>query len=83
MAARLGLPHTVLDPAHGKRVAPGGGIIRPVAIADGRVFATWRLDRAKRRIEIDPFGRVTKAVRAGIESEVAEIGAFLGLDLDL
>jgi Winged helix DNA-binding domain len=73
----------ILDPAHGKRVAPGGGILRPVAIADGRVFATWRLDRAKRRVEIDPFGRVTKAVRAGIESEVAEIGAFLGLDLDL
>ena len=73
----------ILDPAHAKRPAPGGGILRPVAIADGRVFATWRLDRAKRRVEIEPFGRVTKAVRAGVESEVAEIGAFLGLDLDV
>ena len=49
-----------LDSRHAKRVAPGGGIVRPVAIADGRVFATWRLDRAKRRVELDPFGRVTR-----------------------
>src|SRR6185295_17742899 len=31
----------VLPVQHAKRVAPGGGIIRPVAISDGRVFATW------------------------------------------
>jgi hypothetical protein len=72
----------VLAPEHAKRVAPGGGIIRPVAIADGRVFATWRLDRRKRRIELDPFGRVSKAMRAGVEAEVEAIGAFLGLVLD-
>jgi hypothetical protein len=45
----------VLPAAHARRVAPGGGIIRPVAIADGRVFATWRLSRG--RVEIDPFSR--------------------------
>lgn len=73
----------VLPAAHAKRVTPGGGIIRPVAIADGRIFATWRLDRAKRRIELDPFGRVTTAMRAGVEAEVAAIGAFLDLPLTL
>ena len=57
----------ILPREHAKRVAPGGGIIRPVAIADGRVFATWRLDRPESRIELDPFGRVTKAMRDGIE----------------
>jgi hypothetical protein len=71
----------VLPAQHAKRVLPGGGILRPVAIADGRVFATWRLDRAARRIELDPFGRVTKAMRAGVEAEVAAIGAFLGVEL--
>ena len=70
----------VLAPEHAKRVAPGGGIIRPVAIADGRVFATWRLDRRRRRVELDPFGRVTKAMRAGVEAEVAAISAFLGTE---
>ena len=73
----------ILPRKHAKRVAPGGGILRPVAIADGRVFATWRLDRPKRRIEIDPFGRVTKAMRDGIEQEVAAIGAFLGVCLSV
>ena len=63
----------VLDGRHAKRVAPGGGIIRPVAIADGRVFATWRLDRAKRPRRDRPFGRVTRAMRAGIDAEIAQL----------
>jgi hypothetical protein len=66
-----------LRPPHARR-AVTGGIVRPVAIADGRVFATWRLDRARRRIEIDPFGRVTGAMREGADNEAAAIGAFLG-----
>jgi hypothetical protein len=73
----------ILPAAHAKRVTPGGGIVRPVAIADGRIFATWRLDRAKRRVEFDPFGRLTKAMRAGVEAEVEAIGAFLGTCLAL
>jgi hypothetical protein len=65
-----------LAPEHAKRVVPGGGIIRPVAIADGRAFATWRLDRAKRRVEVEPFGRVTRAMRAGIDDEIAQLRVF-------
>ena len=66
-------------PEHARRVAPGGGIIRPVAIADGRAFATWRLDRRASRVVLDPFGRVP----AGVEAEIAALGEFLGLDLAL
>jgi hypothetical protein len=73
----------VLAADHAKRVAPGGGIIRPVAIADGRAFATWRLDRRRRRVELDPFGRVTKPMRAGVDAEVAAISDFLGVPLTL
>jgi len=68
-------------PAHARRVAPGGGIIRPVAIADGRAFATWRLDRRARRVELDAFGRIGRAARADVEAEVESIGAFFGFDL--
>ena len=64
----------VLPPQHAKRVLRGG-IIRPVAIADGSVFATWRLDRRRGRVELDPFGRMTRAMRAGVEAEAARIGA--------
>jgi Winged helix DNA-binding domain len=67
----------VVAPEHARRVAPGGGIIRPVAIADGRVFATWRLDRRAGRVELDPFGPVPD----GVDAEVAAIRAFLGLEL--
>jgi Winged helix DNA-binding domain len=61
----------VLPRQHAGRVLRGG-IIRPVAIADGRVFATWR--RRGRRIELEPFGRVTKAVREGLAEEAARLG---------
>jgi winged helix DNA-binding protein len=73
----------VLAAQHARRVAPGGGIIRPVAIADGRAFATWRLDRRRGRVELDPFGRVTGAMRAGVAAEVAAIGSFLGVELSV
>jgi Winged helix DNA-binding domain len=69
----------VVAPEHARCVAPGGGIVRPVAIADGRVFATWRLDRRARRVALDAFGPVPDRV----EAEVAALGAFLGLDLSL
>jgi hypothetical protein len=60
----------ILPREHVKRVTPGGGIIRPVAIADGRIFATWRLDRRTRRVQLDPFRRVTKALRAAVDEEI-------------
>jgi winged helix DNA-binding protein len=66
----------VVPPAHAKQVAPGGGIIRAVAIADGRVFATWRLDRRRRRVELEPFGRMTRAMRAGVDAEMDAILPF-------
>jgi hypothetical protein len=64
----------VLPRRHAAKVAPGG-IIRPAAIADGRAFATWRLDRRRNRIELQPFGRVTRAMRAGVEAEAERLGA--------
>jgi hypothetical protein len=51
--------------------------VRPVAIADGRVIATWRLDRPRRRIAIEPFGRVGRAVRAGLDEEIAAVLDFV------
>jgi winged helix DNA-binding protein len=66
-----------LAPQHVKRPLPGGGIVRPVAIADGRVFATWRLDRPRRRVEVESFGRVGRAVRAGLDEEIAAVLDFV------
>jgi DNA glycosylase AlkZ-like len=68
---------------HARRILPGGSMIRPVAIADGRVVATWRLDRTRDRIEIAPLHRIDHVTKAGLEQEAAAIGAFLGADLSL
>jgi hypothetical protein len=62
----------VLPAAHARKVTPGGGIIHPVAIADGRVFATWRLRGG--RVELEPFGRGAPS----IAGEAAAIHAFVG-----
>lgn len=66
----------ILTPRHARRAVPGGGIVRPVAIADGRVFATWRLDRRRRTVEVDPFGIATRAQRVGLDEEIAAVLAF-------
>jgi hypothetical protein len=58
-------------PRHARKVWPGGGIIRAVAIDDGRVFATWRRNRG--RVELEPFGRLTKARREGVEAAQARL----------
>ena len=49
-----------------------GGIIRAVAIADGRVFGTWR--RGRGGVELTPFGRVSRATRAAVEDEAERLG---------
>jgi hypothetical protein len=71
----------IVDAAHERRVWPGGGILRPVVIADGRVVATWALDRRRARavVRVAPFGTLPE----GVEAEVADLGRFLGEDLAL
>ena len=59
-----------------------GGMIRPVVLLDGRVIGTWALARAKGRVTVTPFARPTRAVRTGIEAEVADLARFLDTDLE-
>jgi Winged helix DNA-binding domain len=68
----------ILAPEHAKRAAPGGGIIRPVIVADGQVVGTWRLDRRRGLVEPDLFGR---ADRAQLEAETEEMAVFLSTPL--
>jgi hypothetical protein len=51
----------------------------------GRMDGVWRLDRKARRavIEIEPFKRVTRAVRAEAEAEAERLAAFLGAEPDV
>ncbi len=65
-----------LDPAHARAVQAGGGILRPTVLIGGRVAGTWRLERDV--ITVEPFGRLPAV---GLESEVADVGRFLGRPL--
>jgi winged helix DNA-binding protein len=62
-----------LDPAHARGPLPGGGIVRPVAVADGRVFGTWRLDRRRGRVELSPFG---PGVPADVDPAISAVLEF-------
>jgi hypothetical protein len=57
---------------HARKVWPGGGIVRPTVIENGRAVAVWK--RSGTTIEIEPFD--SDAI-AG-EDEVADIQRFLG-----
>lgn len=71
-----------LGPELLKRVHPGGGIIRPIILVDGRAIATWARKRSGRKLSItvSPFESLLDEVRAGIDGEVEDIGRFLGME---
>ncbi|HEY4996385.1 MAG TPA: winged helix DNA-binding domain-containing protein [Solirubrobacteraceae bacterium] len=53
------------------------GLFRPFALVDGRAAGTWALAAGK--IELRPFTRFTRAVRAALEADGAAVLSFLGL----
>lgn len=73
-----------VPPALLKRVHPGGGIIRPAILVDGRAVATWSRRQAGRRLRIAvaPFTLLAEDIRAAIIEEVADIGRFLGTEAE-
>jgi DNA glycosylase AlkZ-like len=62
---------------HAKRVHPGGGILRAVALLDGRAVGTWGARRRDGRLDLtlEMFGR---APRAAFESEMDDVARFEG-----
>jgi len=63
-----------IDPAHARRVHPGGGILRASAVANGRAIATWTAPRGV--VELDPFAPLAPAVAAALRREAASVAAF-------
>jgi hypothetical protein len=57
---------------HARAVWPGGGIVRPTVIVDGRGVGTWR--RTAGRVEIVPFG----GEPIDADEEIADVQRFLG-----
>ena len=67
-----------MAPEHARQVWPGGGWIHAVVLVDGMAAGTWRLDGGALRV--DPFWPLP---RAALETEVQDVGRFLGRDLAL
>jgi hypothetical protein len=62
-----------LSPAHAKRIAPGGGIIHPAIVGDGRVVGTWRVTRQS-SVTTDLFGQVDAET---LRTEVDDVTRFM------
>jgi hypothetical protein len=71
-----------IEAEHEKKVNPGGGIVRPTVVADGRVVGTWSSKRGGRRlaVTIEPFEPLPSAIAEAVEAEVADLGRFEELD---
>ncbi len=70
----------IVPAQHARTVHPGGGIINPVLLVDGRAAGTWRSRRRGRRtleISVRLFAAVTPIVRAAMEREAGDVARFL------
>jgi hypothetical protein len=63
----------------------GGGWIRPVIVRDGVVIGGWRSTRSGGRIEISLNlpKPLSAGMRKAIDAEVADIGRFEGLPVEM
>lgn len=66
-----------VDAAFEARVWPGGGVIRPAVLVDGRVVGTWSRGSGGRAIAVEPFSPLAGPVSAEAEREAAAITRFL------
>jgi hypothetical protein len=71
-------PWPVHDERFRRRVHPGGGVLRPVVVADGIVVGGWRFDRRRGVAAVDPF-EPDLVGTAELDAEVADIARFTGL----
>jgi Winged helix DNA-binding domain len=75
----------LLSAQHYKRVYRNQGWISPVVLIDGAIAGVWshKLQNKKLLVEIEPFGRLSRAARAGIEREAGRLAQFFGNELEL
>ncbi len=74
-----------VEAEHRAKINRGGGWLRPVVLADGRLVATWSTKKESKRLRIDiaPFAPLSQTVKRAIASETKDIAAFLGVPVGL
>ena len=68
-----------------RRVHPGGGIIRPTLMIDGRTAGVWgrKSTRQGIAITVTPFEVLPPEMLAALQEEAADMGRFLGAEAEL
>jgi hypothetical protein len=75
----------VLPAEHRARVYRPQGWLSPVLLVDGRMAGVWSHEVGDGRVavRVEPFARVGRDVRAGVETEAARLAEFLGGEPDV
>lgn len=65
---------------YAKRLHPGGGVLHPTLLVDGRAAGTWQTKKRRDQLNVvvQPFEKLTPSVKVELETEVADLGEFLG-----
>jgi hypothetical protein len=72
-------------PEYARHIHPGGGILHPTLLVDGRAQGVWRSGRKRDRLEVvvTPFADLSTPVQAGLEAAAVDLGRFLSLPAEL
>jgi uncharacterized protein YcaQ len=75
----------LLSAQHYKRVYRNQGWISPVVLIDGAIAGVWshKLQGKKLLVDIEPFGKLSKAQRVGIEQEAESLARYFQSALEL
>ena len=75
----------LLSMQHYKRVYRNQGWISPVVLVDGEIAGVWsyKPKGKKLAVEVEPFGKLSKVTRAGIEREADSLAVFFERELEL
>jgi hypothetical protein len=67
-----------VDPEHARQIHPGGGVLHPAILVDGRAAGTWTTKRRRKRVEISlrPFPGLGP-VDSELNAEVQDVARFL------
>jgi hypothetical protein len=70
----------IAPPERWRRIMPGGGILRPAIVVDGRAVGKWssRRSGANLKVELEPFEPLDSATFTAVEAEVADVRRFEG-----
>ena len=75
----------VLPGKHARRILPGGGLVHPALLVDGRVLGRWRVARNRNAAEVvvEPFQALGRDVRRLLQVEADDVARFLGVEAGL